>query len=163
MEIGKISFFGDNDADPPEPVEYAHFLARASDVSNNSEGGELRCAVMDNGVSTTIWSCGKEDGGDTFTFDMNPDKLDLDFVIRGDNLANLFRITASNDAVGIGNANVQPTALLEIASTTKGVLFPTMTTAQRDAIGSPANGLMIFNFSLSKLQIYAAGSWQSLH
>ncbi|MEY3367434.1 MAG: hypothetical protein RI973_589 [Bacteroidota bacterium] len=39
----------------------------------------------------------------------------------------------------------EPSALVELQSTDKGFLLPRMTQAQRDAIASPATGLMIFN------------------
>ncbi|NAS32135.1 hypothetical protein GTQ40_14205 [Flavobacteriaceae bacterium R38] len=45
--------------------------------------------------------------------------------------------------VGIGNTN--PQATLDVTSTTSGVLFPRMTTIQRDAIITPATGMLIFN------------------
>ncbi len=36
-------------------------------------------------------------------------------------------------------------AILDIRSTTQGMLLPRLTTAERDAIGSPAIGLVIYN------------------
>ncbi|MEY3368594.1 MAG: hypothetical protein RI973_1749 [Bacteroidota bacterium] len=42
-------------------------------------------------------------------------------------------------------SQTEPSALLEVQSTDKGFLLPRMTQAQRDAIQSPATGLMIFN------------------
>lgn len=47
-------------------------------------------------------------------------------------------------SVGIGTSVPAPSAKLEVASTEKGVLLPRMTMAQRNAIVSPANGLLIF-------------------
>ncbi|MDZ4745634.1 MAG: hypothetical protein SGJ05_06485 [bacterium] len=58
----------------------------------------------------------------------------------------------AQDNVGIGTANPNPSALLDLESTTKGFLAPRMTTAQRDAIILPANGLMIFNLSTDMYQ-----------
>jgi hypothetical protein len=52
-------------------------------------------------------------------------------------------------------------ALLEVESTTKGILFPRMTTTQRDNISSPASGLVIYNTSTSKLNVYN-GAWVAL-
>jgi hypothetical protein len=48
--------------------------------------------------------------------------------------------------VGIGTGSTAPaaTAALEVASTTKGMLVPRMTSAQRTAISSPAQGLLVY-------------------
>lgn len=46
--------------------------------------------------------------------------------------------------VGIGNPAPNASAILDVASTTKGMLIPRMTQAQRDAIATPATGLMIY-------------------
>jgi hypothetical protein len=48
-------------------------------------------------------------------------------------------------SVGIGTASPTASALLDVSSTTKGVLIPRMTTTQRNAISSPAIGLQIYN------------------
>jgi hypothetical protein len=45
---------------------------------------------------------------------------------------------------GIGTASPDASAKLEISSTSKGLLIPRMTDAQKTAITSPANGLMIY-------------------
>jgi len=58
--------------------------------------------------------------------------------------------------VGIGTSAPNPKAILEIKSTSQGVLFPTMTTAQRNAIVSPPNGLHIFNSDHHCLNYYDA-------
>jgi hypothetical protein len=50
----------------------------------------------------------------------------------------------SSGSAGIGTTSPNASALLEIKSTKKGVLIPRMTSAQRDAIASPAQGLLIF-------------------
>lgn len=45
---------------------------------------------------------------------------------------------------GIGTSTPDTSAKLEIASTTKGLLIPRMTSVQRAAISNPANGLLIY-------------------
>lgn len=45
---------------------------------------------------------------------------------------------------GIGTATPDASAKLEVNSTSKGILTPRMTSAQRTAITSPANGLLVF-------------------
>ena len=51
---------------------------------------------------------------------------------------------ASHAQVGIGTSSPNASAVLDITSTTKGLLPPRMTAAQRNAIATPAQGLMIF-------------------
>jgi hypothetical protein len=72
------------------------------------------------------------------------------------------RITSAGN-VGIGTSAPNAAALLDVTSTTAGFLPPRMTTAQRDAITSPPNGLMLYNTTTDKLQVRAAGSWVDLH
>ncbi len=49
-----------------------------------------------------------------------------------------------SDNVGIGTTKPDPSALLDLNSNSKGFLLPRMSEAQRNAIKSPAIGLMIF-------------------
>lgn len=51
---------------------------------------------------------------------------------------------ASTQNVGINTPSPDNSAQLEIASTTKGLLIPRMTQAQRLSIPSPANGLLVY-------------------
>ena len=68
--------------------------------------------------------------------------------------------TFTNGAVGVGGT-AAASAQLDVQSTTKGFLPPRMTTTQRDAILSPANGLTIYNTTLNRMEIYstAAAAW----
>ena len=61
-------------------------------------------------------------------------------------------------------SNIDPSALLEIDSTTKGFLLPRLTTTQRDAITSPAEGLMIYNATTEKINLYSSssGNWEEM-
>jgi uncharacterized protein (TIGR02145 family) len=61
--------------------------------------------------------------------------------------------------VGIGTITPSASAKVEIASTTQGFLPPRMTTAQRDAILSPAAGLTIYNTTVNCLQWWNGTIW----
>ena len=64
--------------------------------------------------------------------------------------------------VGIGTATPDASAVLDASSITKGFLPPRMTTAQRDAIVSPATGLVIFNTSTNSIEIKNSSGWIAL-
>jgi len=59
---------------------------------------------------------------------------------------------------GLGNID----AILEIESTDKAVLFPRMTNPS-SSILTPVNGMVAYNTTTDKLQVYAGGSWVDLH
>jgi hypothetical protein len=66
----------------------------------------------------------------------------------------------SSGQVGIGTSNPNAAAIIEIASTTQGVLFPRMTKVQRDAITSTPIGLMLFVTDDNEgLYIYKTSGW----
>jgi hypothetical protein len=69
---------------------------------------------------------------------------------------------ANNGRVGIGTASPNASAILDVASTTQGLLLPRMTSTQRDAISSPAAGLLIYNTTTTKVEVYN-GAWTALH
>lgn len=61
-------------------------------------------------------------------------------------VATTLHLTAASQSVGINTtgAVADPSAMLDVTSTTKGVLIPRMTKAQKTAIAAPATGLLIF-------------------
>ena len=67
-------------------------------------------------------------------------------IINSLTICTLFFATAVNAQVGVGvpAENIHPSAELEVKSTTKGFLPPRMTKAERDAIVTPAAGLLIY-------------------
>jgi hypothetical protein len=70
------------------------------------------------------------------------------------------RIDSSGN-VGIGAA-ANASAILDAQSTTKGVRFPNMTTTQKNAVSSPAAGLVVFDTTLAKLCVYSGSAWQTI-
>ncbi|MES2850052.1 MAG: DUF1566 domain-containing protein [Bacteroidota bacterium] len=71
-------------------------------------------------------------------------------------------ITATAQTVGIGTNTPEPSALLDLSSTTKGFLPPRVTTAQRDSIANPVEGLQVFNTTTKCIEAYIYGYWQAV-
>lgn len=67
-------------------------------------------------------------------------------------------IFQSNAQVGIGTTVPDNSSVLDISSTDKGLLVPRMTTTQRDAISSPAKGLIVYNLTEDCLQTNTGSS-----
>jgi hypothetical protein len=61
--------------------------------------------------------------------------------------------------VGVGNTAPNATAVLDLVSTTKGMLRPRMTTTQRLAIVTPAEGLMVYDLTLHEPYYYNGTAW----
>ena len=91
------------------------------------------------------------------------------FSISADNaLAGFFTPTkivsvrGSTGNMGIGTQTPVTSALLDLTSTTKGFLPPRMTTTQKNAISTPAEGLIIYDLTLHKLCIYTGSAWETI-
>ena len=61
---------------------------------------------------------------------------------------------------GAGVSTLDASAILEADSTTKGFLPPRMTTAQRNAISSPSEGLVVYNTDTDNLNFYSGSTWK---
>lgn len=78
--------------------------------------------------------------------------------------------TLHAQSVGIGTNTPNASALLDLSSTTKGLLIPRMTAAQRRAIPTPISGLLVYQtnaevsvpFSTAGYYIYFNSDWKTL-
>jgi hypothetical protein len=71
------------------------------------------------------------------------------------------KIRTSSVGVGIDGSPVT-SAALAVNGTTKGFLPPRMTTTQKNAISTPASGLMVYDTTTNKLCCYNGTSWNDL-
>ncbi len=75
-----------------------------------------------------------------------------------------FNALAQTDGVLIDYSGTtrDNSAVLDVRSTTQGILLPRVTTAQRTAISSPADGLLVYDSDLNEYYRYdsASGSWK---
>ena len=71
-------------------------------------------------------------------------------------------ISAQNIGINSTGATPDPSAMLDVSSTTGGVLVPRMTSAQRNAIASPATGLIVFDTNTASFYYYDGSAWVNL-
>jgi len=66
--------------------------------------------------------------------------------------------------VGINETQSSPdgSAILDVSSTDKGILIPRMPTTDRDNIGNPAEGLLIFNTTTKCFESFVLGAWNNV-
>jgi hypothetical protein len=89
-------------------------------------------------------------------------------VFRADAASGAYRIVATqtgvnmNGNVGINTLSPAASSLLDVTSTTQGFLPPRMTTTQKNAIGSPAAGLIVFDTTLVKLCVHNGTTWETI-
>jgi len=76
----------------------------------------------------------------------------------------LFITLVSYSQVAVNNDRSPPdsSAMLDVKSTSQGLLFPRLFTVQRDAIQNPANGLMIYNTDTKIIEVFSGNTWENL-
>jgi hypothetical protein len=80
--------------------------------------------------------------------------------LQGTTIRALFH-TSGNVIIGGAGSNNNDSAILNIVSTTKGFLPPRMTTTQKNAIATPAAGLVVYDTTLNKLCVYTT-AWETI-
>ncbi|MHC1776540.1 MAG: FISUMP domain-containing protein [Lentimicrobium sp.] len=68
----------------------------------------------------------------------------------------------SQVAINSDGSSPDNSAMLDVKSTSQGVLFPRMNAQQRDAIQNPAMGLVIFNTEEKILNVFDGASWTTM-
>ena len=69
--------------------------------------------------------------------------------------------TGGQFAIGKSTTQAVASALIEMSSTTMGFLPPRMTTTEKNAIASPAAGLVVYDTTLAKLCVYTT-TWETI-
>jgi hypothetical protein len=79
------------------------------------------------------------------------------------NLSNVFMLGRLDQTIIVGEgSSVASGAIFQIDSTTKGFRPPTMTTTEKNAISTPAAGLIVYDTTTNKLCCYNGTSWNDL-
>lgn len=78
-------------------------------------------------------------------------------------IATAFTGKAQSVAINSSGASANASSILDVSSTSKGALLPRMTVAQRNAISSPATGLMIYQTDAGAgMYVYTGSEWKNM-
>lgn len=102
-------------------------------------------------------------GGGTNLFYSN--SSGIGFYNQAGNISNMYMTNGGQLIIGGNQLTPEASAWLDVKGTSgvyKGFLTPRMTTAQRNGIASPANGLEIYNTETNTKDIYNGTAWVSL-
>jgi hypothetical protein len=119
-------------------------------------------AVSSDGV--VRWGNSIESGNTTGQLSWDTDlvfingALNLGFRTGGTDRMRIF----NTGNVGIGTTTDVASSKLTVQSTTQGFLPPRMTTTQKNAIATPAAGLMVYDTTLNLISVYNGTMWISL-
>ena len=69
------------------------------------------------------------------------------------------KVDAQSMGISSDAITPDPSSILEMRTTTKGMLTPRMTAAEKENISSPATGLMLYNTTTNKFNFYNGSSW----
>lgn len=68
-------------------------------------------------------------------------------------------VTLNAQNIGIGTNTPHSSAILDLSSSSKGLLLPRMTSAQRQAIATPAKGLLVYDTDANNVYAFNGVSW----
>jgi len=124
-------------------VTDANTILSTDDVSLETSGSTIRVkaqGILDTHLSGISSSCG----------------IGQILVTNG-----MGSFSCATDSVVIGGSLASSSAILDLQSTTKGLLPPRMTTTERDAITAPSNGLVIYNTSSNQIEFFNGTGWST--
>jgi hypothetical protein len=131
--------------------------AGVSGLSNTSYGGEFIGASGILGQGTTYGVVGVSVGSGVYAYSTGSGYG----VVPYENTGSAGALNCQGKALFNGTA-ATGSSLVQIDSTTQGVLLPRMTTTQRNAIASPATGLEIYNTTTNRKEVYNGTFWQGI-
>lgn len=132
-------------------------------VRNLGGAGGATYSMVDD-ASGAFWKFKATNTGG-FKIRDNANALDV-FVVEPNSAANVIYINSAG-SLGVGTSAPHSSALIDLNSTTMGMLPPRMTLAQLNAIAGPADGLLVYCTdcgpeSSGALSMYMGGSWYTM-
>ncbi len=173
-------------ATPSRPFEFANRtyvagtagreLARLSSIASDNAGSAKLVITADNGNQLGEFEQNSIVSGPfSYSSTFGDTIVRNNYTTDGGQFGNIKFVVGNTVAMTIGNGTRRgqvaigtqtpdASAVLQADSTTKGFLLPRMTKAQRDAIGTPANGLMIYQTDgTAGVKAYVGGAWVTLN
>jgi hypothetical protein len=86
----------------------------------------------------------------------------INFSMSGTTVARIFTTTGNLTLQNGGTFTDVASARFVVNSTTQGFLPPRMTTTEKNAIASPASGLVVYDTTLGKLCVRGASAWETI-
>jgi hypothetical protein len=77
-------------------------------------------------------------------------------------LLQYFSATAQSFAINTTGAAANGSAMLDVSSTTKGLLIPRLTTAQRTSIALPGKGLLVYDSTIKSFYFHDGVNWHQI-
>lgn len=74
-------------------------------------------------------------------------------------ILSVFCVSSLSAQVGIGTSSPDNSAILDVTASNRGMLFPRLTSVQRNAISAPASGLYVFDTNTNSLWYFNGSVW----
>ena len=144
---------------------YISFNGTRSQIGYKSNGLHLltstgRSLVFGSGTfaSTTAWGVFF---GTTGNLGINT-ITDAGFKLDVNGTARIVGALRADNTLLVNGTSINGSAIAQFDSGTRGFLPPRMTTTQKNAIASPASGLVVYDTTLGKLCVRGAAAWETI-
>ena len=108
----------------------------------------IRLSINDIKSETQVWDIGNFDN--------------LNFKFGTSSVTQTFMTLTQAGQLALGTETPFSSAIMQLESADKGLLLPRLTTTQKNAIISPANGLLVYDTNLQTFSFYEHGVWNDI-
>ena len=130
-----------------------------------NSAGTAALKVTDDGI-VSLNRISSLDGTGIVTMPVYLQSQSGNFVFKNSGSSDLLLLNSSVASflgtIAFNNSSPSASACVDLTSTTKGFLPPRMTTTQKNAIATPAAGLVVYDSTTNKLCCYNGSTWNDL-
>jgi len=159
MQTGGFAISNDSSGAPASTMAYIKGSGTTSATNallvQNSAGTDLFKVTDDRYITGTYFDAGIYFAGATV--------YRQEYVYHGNNSSGVLKIQPDSLSFSsTGGVTNDASAMFQLESTTKGFLPPRMTTTERDAISTPAAGLMVYNTDTNTAECWNGSAWMPM-